>query len=280
MIATARLSHPAGRGWWSAALAAVIGLASLSNAPVRAVDPLDPVVGDPGVTLPNLVPDVREVSILRRFVFDEPSRTYVPGPPELWLDTSTSNLGAAPLRLTVDDVSKPESSTVSQCVSWREDLLCREQRQVDGISWDASNYTFRFNVFATYQLRRFLRNGEVDYSRRGLGATVDKISACITDHTRAREDASLAPVYPKCELYGQGLSPGWADVDTGAEPYQQLSLDGLSDGRYAVVVTVDPAGRVHESADTDNTVEVAVELSGGLTQATIVDRGTSGEGSL
>ena len=59
---------------------------------------------------------------------------------------------------------------------------------------------------------------------------------------------------------------------TAGTPGQELSIEGLPDGRYALVVTMDYADHIYETDNSDNVVEVTVELSGSGTQAAIVGR--------
>src|SRR5688572_6423298 len=97
---------------------------------VKAQDPLDPVLGNFGPTYPDLVPDVKFVMASRGFSFDEASQTFVPDPttpPIFSFDTHSQNLGTVALELTMDTPENPAASTVSQCVSWRTDRLCRER---------------------------------------------------------------------------------------------------------------------------------------------------------
>lgn len=126
------------------------------------------VLGDPGITYPNLVPDVRDVFILRPFVFDPETNTFVQGPPQLWFDTWSQNLGTVSLQTTVEEVESPESSTVSQCVSWCTDWLCERQEPVGGYTWHAEHTHFHFDEFAAYELRRLGADGRPDYSDAGL----------------------------------------------------------------------------------------------------------------
>ena len=228
-------------------------------------------IREPGITLPNIVPDVQQVSILRPFVFDEPTRTFVLGPPVLYFDTRAQNVGTVPLQLTVDDVESPDSSTVSQCVSWTE-RICREQRRVGGFTWHDEHTHFHFEEFATYELRHVDANGGPDYSESGLVAASDKVSFCLIDSERVREDALPVPVYNLCTPTVQGISPGWTDIYDSSLPGQQFSLEGLVDGRYALVISVDYGNRLHETDDSDNVIEATLDISAGLTQVSIVDR--------
>lgn len=251
-----------------AALALVPGVGS----PARSADPLDAVLGDPGTTLPNLVPDVLLLSIERPLVFDPATKTWISAPPELWVDIKSQNLGVAPMQLTTDDPDTPHLGTVSQCISWRADRVCREQRVVEGLRWREPSENLHIDGFASLQLRKLQHNGRVNYSGRGLVAAVAKTAFCFKDHDQVRSDGLPVPVYTGCPLRVQGISPTWSALSERELPKQQLSLDGLTDGRYAVVIALDTGHRFYESDTTDNVVEVVVEVSGGVTQVDVVER--------
>jgi hypothetical protein len=190
----------------------------------------------------------------------------------LWFDTHAQNLGTVPLQLSFAGLQDDETATAAQCISWRADRVCREQQEVGGFSWHAEHNHFHFNEFAGYQLRRLLRNGSVDYSPRGLIAASDKVSFCLIDSERIRDDASPTQFYVTCTPTVEGISPGWSDIYTSDLEGQQLPIDGLVDGRYALVISVDYGNRLFETNDDDNVVEAVLDISGGATQVTIVDR--------
>lgn len=257
---------------------AVIGLLLLSTTgPVRAEDPLDAVLGGIDTALPNLVPDVRHVEIKSQYVFDPLTLTSVPtGPRWLAFDTWAQNLGNVPVQLTVDRVDSLDSSTVSQCTAWRPERVCVEQRPVGGFTWHAEHRHFHFSEFARYELRRVLANGSIDYGRRGLVAASDKVSFCLYDAAPVRGDASVVPFYNTCTPTVQGISPGYADVYNPDMEGQTFPLDAISDGRYALVIDMDYADRLFETDDTDNVVEVMIEVYDNVTGAVVVGRNRPG----
>lgn len=252
------------------AVVVVLGLGSGFPLPSQA-GPLDDVL-DPPDTLPNLVPDVRGVWITGLPVFDPETQTFVTGPPVFAFDTYTQNLGTVSLELTIDEVSTAETTPVAQCVSWIEDRICRERSRVGGITFHEPHNHFHFDEFGSYQLRRLGADGRPDYSEAGLVAVSNKVSFCLFDSEPVRDDAFPMPFYITCDRAMQGLSPGWADIYGFSLPGQQFPLDGLTDGRYALIVDLDYANHVYETDDTDNVVEVTVEVSGGVTQAAIIDK--------
>lgn len=266
--------HKSGCRRTLALLVAVVVVSLGFGAPVHAGDPLDPLLGDPGTTLPNLVPDVRSAYIFRHTLLDSETNTVYEGPPELWFDTWAQNLGTVPLQLTFGGLENPSTAIAEQCTSWRsaENHICREQRPVGGFSWHQEHAHFHYNEFAGYELRRLLPNGKVDYSRNGLLATNEKVSFCLIDSRQVRTDASPLFFYATCTPTIEGISPGWADIYASDLEGQQVSLAGLTDGRYALVIKLDYANHIFETDDTDNVVEATLEISGGVREVSIVGR--------
>lgn len=226
-------------------------------------------VREPGITLPNLSPDVRTVQVLHPFVFDEETQTFSQGGPELAFDGWVQNFGDVPLEIVADDPNNP--TTALQCVSWTGHV-CRQKQVVGEYEWHEEHNHFHFTDFADYQLRRLTPEGRPDYSDAGLLAISEKVSFCLVDASPIDVLDPAPPFYFSCGPTLQGVSPKWADVYGIGTPGQSLSIEGLADGRYALIVTMDYANRLYETDDTDNVVEVTVELSGGLTQAVIVDK--------
>lgn len=260
-------------------VAAVIalGLGVPAQADVAPVpEPVKGEIGEvlnPGITYPDLVPDVTELFALRPAIgFDPNTGAVVYGPPHVFFDTWSQNLGTVPLDLVSDDPTNVSNPTVSQCVSWSPDLVCRERRQVGGFALHPAHNHFHFEGFARYELRKVNRKGQVDYRSRGLIDVSDKVSFCLLDSTTVREDASPVPTYVGCTPTREGISAGWADIYTSDLDGQQLSLEGQPDGRYAVVITMDTGDHLFESDNGNNVVEVIFDLSNGGTQATIVGR--------
>lgn len=229
----------------------------------------------PQYALPNIVPDVRDVQVYRPWLYDPVSQTVNQGPPTLFFDTRAQNLGTVPLQLRIegiDEVDAEESIVrVAQCTAWTE-RVCREEQPVGGFTWHQAHRHFHFAEFAAYEFRRLGEDDRPDYSPAGLIAVSDKVSFCLMDTEPADPSAQPVPVYMACSPAVQGVSPGWTDVYTSDLPGQNFSLDGLADGRYALIISMDYGNRVYESDDTDNIVEATIEISGDRTIAAVVGR--------
>ena len=247
---------------WSVLVAASL-LVSLLAVRAQAEDPLDPVLDDPGRTYPNLVPNVNDVRISDYRVVQNDVDLFVERGLFLWFDTRAQNLGTVPVQLTIDKVDTPESSTVSQCVSWRVAAahLCRETQVAGGYTWHEAHNHFHYSDFATYELRTLAAGGRPDYTSAGLVGVSDKVSYCFIDSELIRDDARPTPFYEGCTLTVQGITPGWTDIYTSDMAGQNFSIENLPNGLYAVIIDMDYRNTLHETNDDDNFIEVIVEIS-------------------
>jgi hypothetical protein len=234
------------------------------------VPALESEVVGPTAGLPNVVPDVQSVAVYRTFVPGPDPNTFVEGDLVLGFDGWVQNLGEAPLEILADDPDNP--STAEQCTSWTLSYLCEDRHEVGEYAWHEPHSHYHFQDFADYQLRRLGLDGRPDYSDAGLLARSEKVSFCLVDSTLVDTLDPAPPLFLTCGPDRQGVSPGWADIYDVGTPGQELPIEGLPDGRYALVVSMDHPNRIAETDDTDNTLEVIVELSGNGTEAAIVDK--------
>jgi hypothetical protein len=252
---------------WSV-LVAVGLLVSLLAVRAQADDPLDPYLGDPGRTYPNLVPNVKDVQIQTYRLIENDVEIFFENGLFLWFDTRAQNLGEVPVQLTVDKVDTPESSTVSQCISWRlsDAHLCRETEVVGGYAWHDAHNHFHYEDFARYQLRTLAADGRPDYSDSGLVGVSDKVSFCFVDSEKVDPTDTTTrptPLYESCLPAVQGITPGWTDIYTSDMAGQNFDIAGLPNGRYAVIVDMDYENTLYETNDDDNYIEVTIEISDG-----------------
>lgn len=232
--------------------------------------PLTDEILEPGLSLPDVSPDVRDVVVRNAATWDPETGTFAQGPPQLQFDSWIQNVGSFPLELVGDEPKYP--TTAMQCVAWTANRICRETRVVEGYVWDNSIGGFRFPDFANYELRRLLRNGRVDFSNRGLVATNAREAFCLIDSALVDQQKPAPPHYFMCGETMHGISPGWATLNESGMPGQELPIETLTDGRYALVVTLDRAGHLFDADETNDTLVVTVELSAGITEAAIVGR--------
>jgi len=285
-----------GRGRSLIALVAGAALAGQLLVPAKATGPLPPScdptkaglsmpacplvllgeLGDienPTISLPDLVPDTTTAWIEYEWI-DFDGQKLVFGPASITFDTRAQNLGRAPLDLQADDFSTSGSS-VSQCISWTTNFICRERTPAGGIAWHEEHRHYHFNDFASYELRTLKPDGTPNFASSGLVSASPKVSLCLVDSYKIRPDALPFSRYTSCNNYNTGISPGYADSYDAGIDGQYLALNDSTDGRYALVVALNTAQHVLETNLGNNRVVVVVQINGlgaWTPQVTIVDK--------
>ncbi|HEV3474536.1 MAG TPA: lysyl oxidase family protein [Actinomycetota bacterium] len=189
------------------------------------------------------------------------------------LSVSTANRGRYALDLTgVPNMGFPQVSDAYQCVAWVTERVCQDRRLVGQFVFHAAHDHYHFEDYALYELRRLDETGRPDMSPEGLAAPGVKASFCLIDYDRDGSPPHPVyehehPLYLTCTgSFGvgvQGISPSWRDTYRSGLDGQQIPIDGVPDGDYAVVVTADPKNRLAETNETDNVSFAPVRLRGG-----------------
>jgi hypothetical protein len=174
---------------------------------------------------------------------------------------------------------------------------CLDYQPVGTLTWHAQHRHFHVNGFGRYELRRD-RGGRPDMTPAGVVGRSAKVGWCVSDMFNWREDAGPEPVneatdevadpaqrawYQECtspllytgSSWRQGISPGWADTYPARYSGQEIPLQGVADGDYWIVTTINPKDndsglRIAESTWADNTSASKVRLHSGGTKATLL----------
>lgn len=240
------------------AAAAFIALA-LAGLPARAAD----------IQLPNLVPyPAGNITIARADDFQQQALRF---------DTRTANLGDFHFQLTggAPNVGGTESDA-RQCVRW-SGRVCLEDRVVGTFDLHLNHRHWHLNGYARYELRHLDESGQPDMSPAGLVVDGGKVSFCLLDVSRTdsapefpEDPFASSGFYTGCLGVIQGISRGWADIYGRGLTGQQIVVDGVPDGRYAIVITIDPDGFLLETTHADNVSWRAIELSKKATTVTVL----------
>jgi hypothetical protein len=189
------------------------------------------------------------------------------GSPELRLSATSWNSGAGPLELVAGAAGQ-----AGQDVYQRVHL--KNGSYTDYLAgtfvWHPDHNHFHFQEYALYTLNPVNAPGA---SKR----QAYKTSFCVMDTTKV--DARLPgapkkPVYEMCNAFVQGMSVGWGDTYGASLPGQAIDLTGNPDGLYELTVDFDPANRIREANDGDNTACVLLQI--GVAAKTVQTVGACG----
>jgi hypothetical protein len=206
--------------------------------------------------------------------FDGDVQLYLSEPHEprvLRLTAGAASVGSVALDLLGTPTADPLVLDAQQCVRWRA-LTCDSRTSVGALRWHAPHRHWHFNDFALYELRRLTPEGAPDMSLAAVMSSSAKASFCLEDTYRHRPGGPPTQMYRGCSGLRQGISPSWADVYDSSLPGQEMPLDGVTDGQYALVVTADPENHLLETDDSDNQAWAVIEITDNVTQARVADQ--------
>lgn len=193
----------------------------------------------------------------------------------LRFSSTIANLGDEAFEfLGVPDVAgDPEAATAYQCVAFAS-RACIAHEPRGSILWHAPHQHFHVQAFAAYGIYALDGAGEPDRAA-GPIVSASKVSFCLMDSSREHEPEPLelnVAFYNTCTMAMQGISPGWGDIYEFDLPGQFLPLDGVPDGRYALVIEADPNKQFLQATSADDIAWTVFTVSGAGTTI-IVDEG-------
>lgn len=242
-------------------VAAVVALLSLGTPVVSPAADLQ---------LPNLVPKVPS-SIQIGKPDQVPAGEPIPQR-ALRFATTSYNLGRYSLELRgesypVIEEPREEARPFRQCVRFVRPA-CTEWRVVGAAVYHVHHNHWHLDEYAGYELLPVTGEGLPDFDAEPVVPGV-KASFCLVETERAPgyvyDDTwgrlmYEEPVISGCGLDRQGISPGWGDTYGPGLFGQQIVLDGLSAGMYALVITVNYTGRLYETTREDNRSWVVLNI--------------------
>jgi hypothetical protein len=249
---------------WALALAVVFAVAIAALAPA-----------EPGPAGDDLLPDLITV---------KPNAIYLTqgkhGTMRLRLDNIIANKGAGPLEIfpgdVADECNPPGSIDEGRLAFQRGYVDNPDDPDSDGF-FDRGGDTesrvatagcmrfhpqhdhWHFEDFAHYELRH-------ESSGKVVGVST-KVGFCLIDLIQP-EGVSGVPGSPRDGYYPvdpsnpegatcsqtstNGISIGWADIYSAGLQGQDIALTGIGRGRYCLITEADPANRIEESNDQNN----------------------------
>lgn len=183
--------------------------------------------------------------------------------PVIVLATRAANRGGYALDILGTPSATPLVMDASQCIEWSTRQGCVARQRVGWLRLHAPHWHWHFDDFALYELRQLGTDGTPDFSSAGLVGQGTKASFCLEDSARdGGQPSTEAPqLYVTCQGVLQGISAGWADIYDSGLPGQWVPIAGVPDGRYAVVITLNPERTLLESDYSNNTSWTVVDLA-------------------
>lgn len=181
------------------------------------------------------------------------------GERELWFSTVVVNIGDGPLELIGEYDERLNETRAIQRKKTKQGTF--EESIVGHFIFHEGHDHWHFEDFAELEILSSGSTGPL----AGLMGTTGKTTFCLQDSARLSPPPPNTPekaVYGSCDPVVQGLSVGWADIYDPTMPGQQLNINGLPDGRYAIRTTADPSGLILEKDESNNSSVVHVEIVG------------------
>src|SRR5262245_8820345 len=198
------------------------------------------------------------------------------GTPELRFSATSWNSGNGPFELRARDQRLNPVTNEYEYDAWQRIYNAsggsREVKIGTFIFHPAHNH-IHLEGYAVYRLTPARANGASP--RESF-----KTSFCIEDTTKIDPRLPGAPkraVYTTCNPDVQGMSIGYGDRYGYELPGQSIDLSLLQDGLYELSITFDPANKIVETSDSDNTSCLLLQL--GITSRTVQIVGACGTNS-
>jgi hypothetical protein len=123
--------------------------------------------------------------------------------------------------------------------------------------YDAKHGHWHFGDFELFRL--------LDPQSGVVVAAHHKVGFCLVDDFATYPNLPGSPgrpQYVRCAQDAtQGISVGWTDIYSASLPSQWIDVTHVPAGHYCLAITVDPANRLQESDDTNNTATRLIRLA-------------------
>jgi hypothetical protein len=248
---------------------AFVILLSCAQTLVACSFPAVPVESDAAASGPIDRPSPRaqgERLLLPDLIVRKPGELYMTTDPStgvrrIRFSTSIVNVGEGPLE--VIGRSDPATRMTIATQRIRDSAGGTTVREAGTFVFHPTHDHWHFEEFTTFEIWSYAPDGSLTV----LHATTDKMSFCIWDRDRMQPPLRTgAPraTYGRCPRNVQGLSVGWVDTYSARTLGQHLDIGTLPDGNYAIRSTVDPAQRLNELNESNNSSVEYVGIRGFL----------------
>lgn len=187
------------------------------------------------------------------------------GAPSLVFSTTYYNIGNGPLEFMADPSTRGIAGDTERIVFqriYKSDDTFRQK--VSGLfEWHQEHLHYHFKDFIDYELTKISETG-------GEGEDPVKIEAkttyCARDISRLELSTKVVrpAEYRVCGKERQGVSVGWGDTYFRSYPDQDISLAGLSSGKYKLEFIVNPENLFEEISKDNNKAHAILEYNAEL----------------
>lgn len=180
---------------------------------------------------------------------------------ELFFETTVINIGEGPLEMLGEYDKETDKTRATQRLKARDNKDDFEEIIAGYFIFHEGHDHWHFEDFVEINIFPYGKDGTLGE----VLVTSGKMTFCIFDYSIADSSLPGAPkeaVYPECQPDIQGLSVGWADTYSSKTLGQQVDIENLKNGLYAIYTTADPAGRILEKNAGNNSAVIYVEING------------------
>lgn len=201
-------------------------------------------------------PDLQTMPLTDLFI----QRNSITGIPEIRFTTSIVNLGLGPLVLVgTHDAERDQARAVQRIRTTNgEDA----ESEIGYFVYEWSHEHWHFERFSLTELWTHEPNGDL----AELVTSTGKNSWCVTEtelYSPLPEIYDPLAILAGCDPEMQAIATGWIDTYDWDLPGQQLDLDGVPDGFYAIRSTVNPDALIIEVDLTNNSTVTYIEIRDG-----------------
>jgi hypothetical protein len=173
--------------------------------------------------------------------------------------TTIINQGLGPLIMLGRHDARSDTTLAVQHIETRSGAI--EERYIGNFVFHEDHNHWHFEDFTLFELWRFGDDGSLSE----LVSTTGKMTFCVID-TGPMDDpppnAAPEAVFRGCGDEVQGISVGWGDTYGATISGQELDIEEVRDGRYALRSHTNPDGRILETHRDNNASVIYVEIEG------------------
>lgn len=203
------------------------------------------------------LPDLQTLPLTDLFI----RPNAITGIPEIRFTTSIVNLGLGPLLLIgTHDPERDQARAVQRIRTTSGD---QPEFEIGYFVYEWSHEHWHFERFSLTELWTHEPNGDL----AELVTSTGKNSWCVTEtalHSPVPEVYDPVAILAGCDPEIQAIATGWIDTYDWDLPGQQLDLDGVPDGFYAIRSTVNPDALILEVDHTNNSTVTYIEIRDGI----------------